>query len=215
MNNSPKFQVAVVMVIVSFDGQDLKVALYKRERHPFEGQYSLPAGLVTPTESVDEAARRVLKEKTGMERVYLEQLHTFGDVKRDPVERTIGTAYFALVPYHEEDLTRQGARWESIEKVKITSFDHQKIVEFAISYLRDNILYSNIVSPLLHAKFTLSELQKVYEVILGKSIDKRNFRKKILSSGILKKAEGKLKGKKQRPAQLFEFTETAGNISLL
>lgn len=197
-------KVAVVMLILGIDDGVLKVALYKREREPFMNQYSLPAGLILANESLDEAAKRVLKEKTGIEDVYLEQLHAFGDPNRDPVQRTIGIAYFALVRFEEVELEKDTAQWGDV-KTPVKSFDHEEIMEFMLSELRQRILYSEIVHSLLPDQFTLTQLQKVYETILAEKIDKRNFRKKILSLSILKKSDKKVVGQRQRPAQLYRF----------
>lgn len=197
-------QVAAVMLILGIDDGVLKVALYKRLREPFTGQYSLPAGLVFGDESLDEAAKRVLKEKTGIENVYLEQLHAFGDPNRDPMQRTIGIAYFALVRFEDVELEKGAAQWIDV-KTPIKSFDHDEIMRFMLSELKQRILYSEIVHSLLPDQFTLTQLQKVYETILGEKIDKRNFRKKILSLSILKKSDKKVVGQRQRPAQLYRF----------
>lgn len=204
-------RVAAVMVILSIHEGELKVALYKRVRDPFKDILSLPAGLLLEGEALETAASRVLAEKTGITRVYLEQLHTFGDVKRDPVDRTIGVSYFAFVPFLEIKNDRQAAEWTNVRELPELAFDHTKIVNYALSNIREKILFSNIVHSLLPDSFTLTQLQKIYEIILEKTIDKRNFRKKILSMDILQKANGVSSGR-QRPAQLYKFINHPENI---
>lgn len=201
--------VTVDVLIFTIQENQLKIVLVKRGVEPFKDMWAIPGGFVRIDESLEEAAKRELAEEAGVKDVYLEQLYTFGAPNRDPRERVITVAYFALVPTENiklsaaTDVTK--AQWFPIDQLPKLAFDHQQILEFALKRLRDKIQYSNIVYSLLPEKFRLSELQKVYEVILGKALDKRNFRKKMLSSNLLKETgEKELEGA-HRPAMLYSF----------
>lgn len=199
-------EVAVIMAILSVDEGVLKVALYERQKEPFKNKLSLPAGLIGIHESLDDAAKRVLKEKTGIDNVYLEQIHAFGEPYRDPAGRTVGIAYFAFVPFDKVKITQEDAEWTDVKKVPTLAFDHSKILSYVLKDIKKRILYSNIVHSLLPDAFTLTQLQKIYEIILNSSIDKRNFRKKILSAKIVEPTNKVVTGMRQRPAKLYKFT---------
>ena len=201
--------VAVDVLMFSIVGGKLVVLLSKRNKIPFEGRWALPGGFVGINESLDEAADRVMLEKGGISGVYLEQLYSFGETKRDPRGRVISVAYFALVPEEQsEDVIENRAAWFDVNQVPEVAFDHGEIIRAGVARLKAKITYSNIVVGLLPREFRLSELQKVYEIILGKKLDKRNFRKKMLSLDLLKPAGKKDQGEKRRPAMLFTFKTT-------
>lgn len=203
--------VTVDIIIFTIVEDDLKVLLVKRKIPPFKGMWAIPGGFVHIDESLDDAARRELQEETSVSDVYLEQLYTFGDPHRDPRTRVITVVYFALVD--SEQLNIQAAtdaeevRWFSMYKLPELAFDHKEILDYALERLRNKLNYTTVGFQLLPKKFTLTELQRIYEIILNKKLDKRNFRKKILSMGILKECEGETKIYKgyHRPAQLYSF----------
>lgn len=205
----PPIYVTVDCVVFGFDDSDLKLLLIQRGIEPFKNSWALPGGFVLQKESVDEAARRELLEETGVENVFLEQLYTFGTVERDPRSRIVSVAYYALVRKELFAISARtdakDARWFSLNEVPKLAFDHAEIVETAIKRLRGKIRYQPIGFELLPQKFTLSQLQHLYEVILDEQIDKRNFRKKILGMDILKALDEYESGKANRPAQLFSF----------
>jgi len=186
--------------------------LIERGIAPFRGTYALPGGFVLPAETLEEAAFRELREETGTADVYLEQLYTFGDPGRDPRGRVVTVAYYALVPTDRSPLLAgtdaASAGWFAISELPPLAFDHASIVQHAIERLRNKLEYSNVGFQLLPAKFTLSALQSLHEAILGKPLDKRNFRRKILSLGLLKPLKEKLITG-HRPAELFSFRHSA------
>jgi len=209
---SERHAVAVDVVLFTIQDDSLKALLVKRERLPFRGKWSLPGGFVRRDESVDEAALRELQEETGITTGYLEQLYTFGDLDRDPRGRVITVAYYAVLDWGQFQLkarTKGGAaRWFGVNRLPELAFDHRKIVNYALERLRNKVNYTSVAFQLLPKRFTLSELQRAYEVILGTRLDKRNFRKKMLQLGILRDTgEQKVEGR-QRPARLYSFTET-------
>jgi len=203
--------VSVSLLIFSINKGKLEVILIKRIRQPFEGFWSVPGDIISIEESLEEAALRVLHEKTGISDVYLEQLYTFGDLKRDSRGRVITIAYFALIPHNSVDLTKAPdalhARWTPVLNLpKELAFDHKKIVEYGSKRLKNKIGYSNIVQGLVPGKFRFSELQKIYEIILGEKLDKRNFRKKMTSLDIVRDTGEMYREGKHRPAKLYRFT---------
>lgn len=201
--------VAVDVVIFTVLGSELKVLLLELQEEPFAGKWALPGGLVKLVESLDDAARRHLKTKAGLENIFLEQLYTFGAVDRDPKGRVISVAYFALVPegrFEPQTSPRyKQITWQAVNSLPELAYDHRLIITTATERLRNKLGYTNIAYSLLPDEFTLSQLQSVYETILGKSLDKRNFRKKILVVGLLKELAKKTTGQPSRPAQLYEF----------
>jgi 8-oxo-dGTP diphosphatase len=204
-----KLLVTVDIVLFTIRDRRLHLLLIRRLAKPFEHRYALPGGFVGGEESLDAAAVRELREETGVEEVYLEQLYTFGDPKRDPRGRVITAAYYALAS--DTQVLRAGtdaadAAWFPITELPSLAFDHRKIVEYAHQRIRNKLDYTNVGFELLPDKFTLTELQMVHEAILGESLDKRNFRRKIIQKGIVKPTkEWQRTGRK--PAQLYRFSQ--------
>lgn len=202
--------VTVDIVIFTITDNDLKVLLIKRKGPPYQNFWAIPGGFVKIDESLEEAAFRELKEETGVSDVYLEQLYTFGDPRRDPRTRVITVAYFALINSEKLELyastDAEEVRWYSTKELPSLAFDHSKIMDYAITRLRYKLEYTSAGFQLLPEEFTLSELQRVYEVILDKKLDKRNFRKKILSLNILEDTGKKIMKTLHRPARLYRFS---------
>lgn len=200
--------VAVDAVIFTVIENKLNVLLIKIKYGPFAGSWGVPGGKVRMDETLDGAAKRELYEKTGLKDVYLEQLYSFGKVSRDPRARIISVAYFALVDHNKVNLEATGKyediRWLPVHKLSKLAYDHNEIVDYALFRLKNKIKYTNIIYSLLPEKFTLSELQRVYEMTLEKKLDKRNFRKKILLSKLIKEAGVKVGGP-HRPSRVYSF----------
>jgi 8-oxo-dGTP diphosphatase len=207
----PRAALTVDCVVFGFDAADLKVLLVERGLEPFRGRWALPGGFVRLDEPLDAAARRELQEEAGLSKVFLEQLYTFGAVVRDPRERVVSVAYYALVNLSEHVAKAAtdavNARWFSISKVPKLAFDHVDILEAGIERLKGKVRYQPIGFELLPTKFTLSQLQHLYEAILGTKLDKRNFRKKVLGFGLLVALEETQMAGRHRPAQLFRFNQ--------
>ena len=207
----PRPMVTVDTVIFTIFDDDLKVLLIRRGIEPFLGGWAIPGGFVALEESLEDAARRELYEETNVQDVYLEQLYTFGNLERDPRGRVISVAYFALVSAESRELLArtdsQEVAWFSVYKLPKLAFDHTAIVAYALQRLRFKLDYTSVGFQLLPKKFTLTELQAMYEVILQRKLDKRNFRKKVLGMGILQPLEeSKMEGP-HRPAKLYSFNE--------
>jgi 8-oxo-dGTP diphosphatase len=187
--------------------------LVKRKNPPFAGRWAIPGGFVRLSESLEAAARRELEEETGVKDVYIEQLYTFGRPDRDPRTRVITVAYFALVPIdaieHRPGEESSATDWFSMEKLPELAFDHDEILDYALTRLRYKLEYSNVGFHLLPDVFTLSELQQAYEMILGEDLDKRNFRRKILAAGVLEATGRKLQDGEGRPAMLYRYRQDA------
>jgi 8-oxo-dGTP diphosphatase len=207
----PRPAVTVDCVVFGFDEGDLKVLLVRRDVDPFRGKWALPGGFVREDESLDEAARRELREETGIEKLYLEQLYTFGDIGRDPRGRVITVAYYALVKLAAYDVNAatdaSSAAWFPVADVSRLAFDHEKILEVALARLKAKVRYQPIGFELLPVKFALSELQHLYEAILETPLDKRNFRKKILSTGLLVELDEIQQDVAHRAARLYRFDD--------
>jgi len=201
-------RVTVDIVIFSIRTRELQVLLVKRGVPPFQGEYAIPGGFLRADESLEAAAKRELHEETSVRDVYLEQLYSFGDPARDPRGRVVTVAYYALVSSDHLDLTAGAdaaeAKWVAVERLPRLAFDHGTIVAYALERLRNKLEYTTVGFQLLAKKFTLAELQAVYEAILGKTIDKRNFRRKMALLKILKPLR-EWKGTGRKPAQLFSF----------
>lgn len=205
----PRAALTVDCVVFGFDEGELKVLLIRRALDPFKGWWALPGGFVRVDETLDEAARRELQEEAGLRGVFLEQLYTFSAIERDPRERVISVAYYALVKLASHD-TRAAtdaadARWFPISKVPRLAFDHADILATALTRLKGKVRYQPIGFELLPSKFTLSQLQHLYEAVLAVPLDKRNFRKKVLGFGLLVPLEETQMTGRHRPAQLFRF----------
>lgn len=213
-NVAKKYKFAVIATDIAIftvqEGQ-LKVLLIRMKKAPFRGKWASPGGLVRPDESVDQAAKRHLVAKTGVRNVYLEQLYTFGKVHRDPFGRVVSVAYFALIPSAGIRLkTTQDygdVAWFPVRKLPKLAYDHVEIVRHALARLQAKLEYTNIAYSLLLNEFTLTDLQQIYEIILDKKFDKRNFRKKILSLHLLKTLGKKRRGSANRPAELYGFAQ--------
>jgi 8-oxo-dGTP diphosphatase len=204
-----KLLVTVDIVLFTIRDRQLHLLLIRRLAKPYENRFALPGGFVKEDESLDSAAVRELREETGVKDVYLEQLYTFGDPRRDPRGRVVTVAYYALVPHNQTlhaGTDASDAAWFPICDLPPLAFDHRRIVEYAHQRIRNKLDYTAVGFELLPEKFTLTELQLVHEAILGQELDKRNFRRKIIQEGIAKPTkEWQQTGR--RPAQLYRFSE--------
>lgn len=204
-----KCLVALDSIIFGFDGEELKLLLVKRGIEDEDG-WSLMGGWVQPDESLEQASSRILFELTNLTDIYLEQLHTFGNPTRDPVERTVSVAYFALINVEDYDHKISSsfeARWFSMQELPKLLFDHGSMVEMAIQHLRYKASQHPIGFELLPEKFTIPQLQKLYEAIFGTEMDKRNFSRKLLSTNLLVKLDEKQKGYSKKGAYFYEIDE--------
>lgn len=200
--------IAVDCIILGFDGKILKALLIKRGFEPGSGYWSLMGGFVKKDESVEAAAFRILEVLTGLTDIYLEQLHSFGNVTRDPGGRVISIAYFALIKiddYSEELMKEHNAGWFDIRSIPETIFDHQQMITLAKDHLRQKVANHPIGFELLPEKFTLPQLQNLYEAIYETTFDKRNFSRKILALHILKKLNEKEKSQSKKGAFYYMF----------
>ena len=198
-------------VIFGFEAGVLKILLIERNEDPFKGWHALPGSIIKQEESVDDAAERILYELTGLRDLHMEQFHTFGEVDRHPLGRVITVAYYALLRLTGQKELRpvtQFARkafWHPINDLPKLAFDHSEIFNRSLNKVRRRLSYQPIAFELLPEKFTLTQLQVCYEAILNKKLDKRNFRKKMLSYGFLKPLPEKQKGVSYRAAKLYKF----------
>lgn len=200
--------IAVDMVILAVAADELLILLIRRGGEPYAGRWAIPGGFVDPQESLDAAAARELREETGVEGVFLEQLYTFGAPERDPRGRVISVAYYALLrraPSVTGGDDAADARWFPLSTLPPLAFDHDSILEYAIERVRKKVEYTNIIYSLLPDSFTLTEMQRAYEIILGRAIDKRNFRKKIGSLDLVEPTGEVRREGAHRPAQLYRF----------
>jgi 8-oxo-dGTP diphosphatase len=182
------------------------VLLVKRVNEPFRGKWSIPGGFIRLSENIDDAALRVLKEKTTVQNIYLEQLYTFGDPLRYPNARVITCAYFALVRAEDiEIVTTPELGWHKLSDLPPLAFDHKEIIEYSLKRTRERLELCPVAYQLLNEKFTLTEMQKAYELIMGKKLDKRNFRKKALATEGLRELDEFTKSSSKRPARLYTF----------
>jgi 8-oxo-dGTP diphosphatase len=207
----PRPALTVDCVIFGLDeSHKLKVLLIQRGREPFQEYWALPGGFVGMKETLEEAALRELEEETGVKDVFIEQLYTFGEPNRDPRGRVVSVGYFALVNLAEHPVQSssdaKNVEWFELEQIPELAFDHDQILQMAIRRLRAKVRYQPIGFELLPEKFTLTQLQNLYETILGvkESLNKRNFRTRILKMGVLKEV-GKQEGVAHRPAKLYSF----------
>jgi 8-oxo-dGTP diphosphatase len=200
-------RVAVDIVIFTIQAGVLKVLLVKRKIEPHRGQFAIPGGFIHDDEDLDEAALRELREETGVTDVYLEQLYSFGEPKRDPRGRVISISYFALISADRKlsaGSDAAEASWWPMKELPKLAFDHASILNYALERLRNKLEYTTVGFQLLPEKFTLVQLQEVYEAILDKNLDKRNFRRKMSLLKILKPLN-EYQPSARRPAQLFRF----------
>ncbi len=205
----PRAALTVDAVVFGLDEEDLKVLLIQRDLPPFEGKWALPGGFVRLDETLEESVRRELQEETGIENVYLEQLATLGDIERDPRERVVTVAYYALVNLEghtvQASTDARNAAWFSVNDLPELPFDHDHILQTGHERLKGKVQYQPLGFELLPEKFTLRQLQHLYEVILERELDKRNFRKKVLAMGIVKETNEIEKDVAHRAAKLYRF----------
>jgi len=203
-----RFIQAVDCIIFGFDGEIIKILLIQRGFEPQKGKWSLMGGFVRDSESLHQASKRVLKQLTGLDGMYLEQLHTFGDPERDPIELTISTAYFALLDiskYEKQISPDYHPEWFPLTNMPTLLFDHQEMVEQAIKRIRYKAALHPILFELLPNRFTLPQLQLLYESIYNTKIDKRNFSKRVLATGLLVKQADKDKAGSKRGAYYYQL----------
>lgn len=206
-----KFSVTVDCVVFGLDSEDLKVLLIQRDLEPFKGEWALPGGFIRAQESIEDAARRELLEETGIKGLYLEQLYSFGGLKRDPRGRVITVAYYALVNLNDHmvkaSTDARKAAWFALDDLPELAFDHENILDKALNRLKGKVTYEPIGFELLPKKFTLSQLQGLYEKILEKKLDKRNFRKKLMNMKVLINLNEVQEDVSHRAASLYSFDE--------
>jgi 8-oxo-dGTP diphosphatase len=207
-----EIKVSVDAVVFGYDQeQGISVLLIKRRNEPFQKMWALPGGLVLNNESLDDAVNRELKEEAGIDVNYLEQLYTFGSPDRDPRNHAISISYFGLVRPQDFQLVAhtdaEDVAWFNIKKLPRLAFDHKKIIDAAIKRLRGKISYEPVGFELLDKEFPFSDLEKLYQTLLDQDIDRRNFKKKIISLGILEELDETIQRKSGRPARLFKFNK--------
>ena len=207
-----KHLLAVDCIIFGYDilEKEIKLLLFKRIVEPAKGRWSLAGGFVEPDESLDEAASRILRKLTGLESVYMKQSYAYGETDRDPGDRVISVAYFALIAIRDinKELAEQnGVSWRSLSKLPDLIFDHPLMVKRALTDLQNQIKIRPVGFELLPEKFTLVQLQDLYEAIYQRKVDKRNFRKKILSMGILEKLDEKERETSKKGAYYYKFNQ--------
>ncbi|TDO23071.1 NUDIX hydrolase [Pedobacter duraquae] len=209
----PQFNSAfsIDCVIFGFDAGELKILLIERNEEPFKDWWALPGNIVGENESLDQSASRILHELTGLGDIYMEQYYTFGDVARHPQGRVLSVAYYALIRLGGDKALKpisnyaKQAYWVNIKELPRLAFDHQQIFDKGLEKIKRRIKHQPIAFELLPEKFTLTQLQNIYELISDKKLDKRNFRKKMLSFGVLKDLDEKQKGVSFRAATLYRF----------
>ena len=205
-----KMYVATDCIIFGFDDGKLKLLIFKRRVEPLMGEWSLIGSFVKIDEDVDEAAKRVLAEITGLENVFMEELRTYGKAERDPGFRCISIAQYALIRiegYDKELVEKHGAIWHDLDEIPNLVLDHNQMVQDALGRLRRKARYQPIGFELLPEKFTIPQLQQLYEAIYQNELDPRNFRKKVLSYNVLIKLEEKDKSSSRRGAFLYKFDD--------
>lgn len=209
---NPKFYVSVDCIIFGFDEGELKLLLLKRNFAPAMGEWSLMGGFVQEDESVDDAAKRVLNELTGLENVYMQQVGTFGNIDRDPGERVISIAYYALInvdEYDRELVQQHNAYWIKLDELPNLIFDHPDMIAKARELMKQQASVNPIGFNLLPELFTLTQLQNLYEAIYGEQMDKRNFRKRVATMDFIEKTDLIDKTGSKRGAYLYKFNDKA------
>lgn len=211
----PGLTVDCVIFGLDLEEETLRVMLIQRDVEPYESEWAIPGGFVRRGETLMEAASRELEEETGIEDVFLEQLYTFGDPNRDPRGWIVSVAYYALVSpdkhrIHATADARQ-AKWFPVTSVPRLAFDHQEILDKALERVRGKLTYAPLGFELLPQKFTIKQLQKVYEIVLGRTLDNRNFRKKIFAMDVLRELGEMQMGVPHRAARLYKFDERKYN----
>jgi 8-oxo-dGTP diphosphatase len=205
----PHPAITVDGVVFGFDETDLKLLLIRRKIEPCKGEWALPGGFVRMREGLEEAVKRELREETGIAELYLEQLYTFGEPDRDPRERVISVAYYALLKLSEHQVSAAAdaleVAWFPVIELPKLAFDHERIVELGLKRLKAKVRYEPIGFELLPEKFTLGELQRLYETVLEQPLDKRNFRKKILGMELLQALDEYQRDVAHRAAQYYRF----------
>jgi 8-oxo-dGTP diphosphatase len=209
VHNYFKTAISVDCVIFGFEDNVIKVLLIKCDHPDFKGKWSLLGDLVRPDEDIDTACYRILNERTGLENVFLEQVHTFGAVSRHPAGRVITTAYYSLVNagHYQLKTLANGLHWHPVHEIATLAFDHKNILDTCYHTLQKKIQEEPIVFNLLENKFSLRELQNLYEAILGVKLDRRNFRKKLFSAGLLVDTEEMESDVPHRPGKLYTFDQ--------
>ena len=204
-------KLTVDAVVFGYEEGNISILLIKRKYEPFKGKWAIPGGFVKNEESLEEAVQRELQEETGVQINYLEQLYTFGETDRDPRGRVVSVAYFGLVRPNafkiEASTDAADVQWFHMNELPEISFDHKTILETAIKRLKGKITYEPIGFELLDQKFPFSDLEKLYTTLLGRPVDRRNFRKKIIGLNILDELDEKVSKGSGRPANLFQFNQ--------
>ena len=209
----PRASLTADCVIFGFDGQKLNVLLIRRGIEPYKGRWAFPGGFLRMDETIEQCASRELKEETTLEQAYMQQFGIYSDVERDPRGRVITTAFYALIPMtavHGEDDAAE-AQWFAVDKVPALAFDHDRILRDATNRLREDLHFRPIGFELLPQRFTIPQLQRLYEAILSIRFDRRNFMKKMLSTGILDVTNDKEQPQGHRPAVYYSFNEERYN----
>jgi 8-oxo-dGTP diphosphatase len=198
---------SVDLVIFGYEDKQLKVLVQKSDLEEFQGMYSLLGDLVRPNEDLDEAPYRVLTDRTGMKDVYLEQVHTFGSLNRHPSGRVVTTAYYSLIDscHHELQITENDVHWHPLNDIQNLAFDHKLILDTCLARLRQQVMEQPIVFNLLQEKFSLRQLQDLYEAILGVELDRRNFRKRITLKNWLVDLNEMEEDVPHRPGKLYKL----------
>jgi len=208
-----------IINIFTVEKGTLKILLERKKEDPYKGYWQLPNELLNKNETLDQKITEILKQKIGIDSIYKEQSYTFSDIKRNPNERVIATSYIGIIDsktieLKKEDLKNNDTEWFSISEIPKMAFDHKIIIENAIEKLRTRLVNSNVLKNLFPSDFTLPELQNVYENILNKKLDRRNFRKKFIALNIIEDTGYKNEGASGRPAKLYKFKENINEINL-
>ena len=207
-NETKTHEITVDTVTLTIKNNALQALLIRRDREPFKDKWAIPGGYVRMSENLEQAAVRILKEKTDVDNVYLEQLYTFGDPLRHPDSRVITCVYFALVRYEDVKVVEsEDVAWYPIDDLPPLAFDHKEIIDYTRARVRLSLKTCPVAYQLLNEKFTLTEMQKVYELIMGKKLDKRNFRKKVLGTEGLITLDEFTKASSKRPARLYQYKQ--------